>query len=342
MICSIPIANLSGQVSITCLKNAMVPGDVTSTREIAWVDPGGEGEEQLWDFSRVHFTGKINYGEFREDTAEHAPGTKEKTLILSQDGYGYRYRLGQDGCEEIGFANASKMVTMVYSDPVVRMKYPFSYGQHFSDQFSGSNLYNGRSSFDVQGSFSVSADGWGTLVLPDRIIRNALRIKTVRQVLQSGVCGSTRSVSEKYYWYAPGYRYPVCMVGTMESIYGGNDPVTVRSAWIDTDQAETAATASSTAPADPAVMMDETVIVYPNPFSDQLAYRYFLPERVSVSIDLYDLSGKMLLTARNAQDQPAGLHTGMLQCLTPALSPGIYYLRFTFDREVVIRKVVKI
>ena len=99
-------------------------------------------------------------------------------------------------------------MNLVYSDPVVKMKYPFSYGEQFIDHFIGVAYVNETSRIDFFGDNSVSADAYGTLILPDRIIENALRVKSVKKGLQINMCGTADVNIVKYSWYASGYRYP--------------------------------------------------------------------------------------------------------------------------------------
>jgi len=222
------------------------------------------------------------------------------------------------------------------------MKFPFSYGDRFSDPFAGITWYSGRSRNDVTGIYSVEADAYGTLILPDRILGNVLRVKTVRKSLQTSPCGSTVSNSVKYYWYAPGYRYPVMMTGSAESRYGGREPVITKSAWICSNQGTAGSLTSVTPAAGRDGSMESAVFVYPNPFSDRLVYDYFLREQMPVAVELYDLPGKFMISLEKKQIKSEGLHTGTMNSSLTGVPPGVYYLRFTFDKMVVVRKVVKI
>ena len=85
-----------------------------------------------------------------------------------------------------------------------------------------------------------------------------------------------------------------------------------------------------------------SVIVSPNPFSEKLTYNYLLSDQMTVSIELYDSSGKNSGWLAKDQIQTVGLHTGEFSALTYGLTPGVYFIRFTFDKQVVIRKIVKI
>jgi hypothetical protein len=222
------------------------------------------------------------------------------------------------------------------------MKFPLVYGQRFSDPFEGVAWQNETSRIDIAGTYAVTADAFGTLILPDRILKNTLRVRSEKRSLQIGVCGSSQASMVRYTWYAPGCRYPVMMISTTESRYGIKDPVITKHAWVNLEQP---AAGRTTAASDPSMAKNESdhaVIVYPNPFTGMVTYNYFLRQQVPVMVELYDISGRFNLVAERKQQKAEGLHTGTIDATLNGLTPGVYYLRFTFDRQVEVHKIVKI
>lgn len=342
LFCSIFVSTVLGQVTLTFRNNGLVPGDSSRTQEITYIDPGNAGENQLWDFSGIRNTSKTTYCGVKSDPAFSVKDNGGSGMILSEDGYDHTLISSENEYEETGYINTARHQTMVCSDPVVKMKYPFPFGRTFSDAFTGVESYNEKNKVSQEGTYSVTADAYGTLILPDRILKNTLRLKTVMQSLHTGKCGSTQSLVVKYYWYAPGYRYPVLMTGTTENKYGIKDPVIFKHAWLNLDQrsfgspAEDAGVNSQPGPE------GNAVIVFPNPFGEQATYHYFIREQVPVMVELYDMSGKFSICVEKKQLRTEGLHTGTIRPADLGLTPGIYYLRFTLDKEVVVDKVVKI
>lgn len=339
---SFAVSGLFGQVTLTYINNSPLPGDSSSIHEINYVNPGDPGDNQLWDLSGIQFTGKKNFTGVTENPEMKTSGVIDKSLILSDGGFDYTCGSGEKGYAETGYVNHTKKMTLDYIDPLTKMKYPLSYGGHFSDPFAGVAWYNNTTRIDLSGNYNVTADASGTLILPDRILKNTLRIKTVKQSLQIGVCGSTQSNIVKYYWYAPGYRYPVLMVSTTENSYGMKDPVITKTALVNLNQHSAGVFASSSDVANSSETVDNAVIVYPNPFSDQATYNYFLRKKIPVMVELYDMSGKLEVKVEQSQEQSEGLHTGVINAAVLGLRPGVYYLRFTMDKQVVVSKIVKI
>ena len=81
--------------------------------------------------------------------------------------------------------------------------------------------------------------------------------------------------------------------------------------------------------------------IYPNPFIQKLGYSYSLPEQMLVTIELFDMDGKLIKTLLSKQLLSAGMHTGELEANRNELTMGVYYIRFTFGKKVISNKVVK-
>lgn len=339
-------AGLFSQPSLTHNINALKIGDSFAFREIEFHDPGSEGTNQIWDFSKIQYTGKSQVSSMQIPPAQKLNGTGSFNLSLNENGYDFFMNSSGNKLEECGYVNNDLKITLIYSDPVVKMKYPFSYGEQFIDHFIGVAYVNETSRIDFFGDNSVAADAYGTLILPDRIIENALRVKSVKKGLQINMCGTTDVNIVKYSWYAAGYRYPVLNIGIVESRSDEGAPVITKSAFTNTQQInELNAIIGSNIPGKtitPLSQKEVSVIVAPNPFYEKLTYNYFLSEQLSVSIELYDLSGKYSGWLVKDQVQPVGLNTGELDAMKYGLTPGVYFIRFTFDKQVVICKVVKI
>lgn len=339
---SIFLSNAFAQVTLNYTNNGLLPGNPSVTTEIVFIDPGNTGENQLWDFSGIQYTGKTTVSSITGDESLKMQGTNEKNVILSEDGYAYNYLSSETGYKEKGYVNSGKQLTLNYTEPVIRIQYPFSYGQHFSNPFAGVAMFNDNNRIDVTGAYTVSADASGTLILPDRILKNTLRVKTSKQFLQTGMCGSIQSNLVKYCWFAAGYRYPVLTLCVTENIYSGKDPVIVKNGWLNLDQHSTDALTVGVDPKTQGETGENSVIVFPNPFTEKVTYNYFLRKQVPVMVELFDMSGKFNLRIEQKQLQPEGLHSGILDASVLGLPPGVYYLRFMFDKQVLVSKIVKI
>jgi len=335
--------SLFAQTSLTHDNNSLLSGDSFIFKEIQSPDPGNSGSNQTWDFSMIQFTAKNSVSTLSDAPIPIFAGAGSYNLSLGESGYDYFMNSTSNKLEEMGYVNSEKKLTLIYSDPVVKMKYPFSYGDQFTDHFIGVATYNESYTIDFFGDCLVTADAYGTLIMPDKILANSLRVKSVKTGLQINMCGTTDVNIVKYAWYSPGYRYPVLSISTVENKYSSGSTEIIKTAFTNTEQTtEKSALLGSLNPVKQIELQEITVVLSPNPFSEKLTFNYMLPGPLPVSIELYDMTGKQNGWLVKNQPQSQGYHTGELDAATYGLTPGIYFMRFTFDKQVIIRKVVKL
>ncbi len=331
------------QYTLTFSNNGLVPGDSATYRSIRAVDPGTAGPNQIWDFSKIEFTGKDQGTSVKTASGLKTAGVENYNTLLHDGEYDYFMNATANTLEERGYLNNEKKISLVYTDPLVKMKFPFSYADQFTAPFAAVAYYSQDYKIDFTGSYSAAADAFGTLIMPDMVLKNTLRIKSVKSGLQTDRCGTTEVNIVKYSWYAPGFRYPVVSINTVETRRSGSAPEVNITASVNTQQNRDGQTTAGQGGSLPRVeTADVSVILFPNPFRENLTYNYFLRKQLHVSIDLYDMSGKYSARLLKNQLQSEGLHSGELDGLTRGLAPGVYYIRFTFDKQVVINKIVKI
>ena len=163
------------------------------------------------------------------------------------------------------------------------------------------------------------------------------------------MCGTTDVNIVKYNWYASGYRYPLVSINIVDNRPNVGAEQILKTAYTNIQQPiksisingapnSTAAINPNTVNGKPEV----TVVVSPNPFTDKFNYSYLLTEQMAVSIELYTISGKNISWLVKDQLQLPGMQTGEINSMMYNLTPGVYFLRFTFDKQVVISKVVRI
>jgi hypothetical protein len=63
---------------------------------------------------------------------------------------------------------------------------------------------------------------------------------------------------------------------------------------------------------------------------------------MTVSIELYSASGKNNGWLVKSQPQGTGFHTGELDAMMYNLAQGVHFIRFSFNNQVIIRKIVKL
>lgn len=333
----VTISSLSAQTVLTFDNNGLRRGDTITTQEIEYVQPGSAGENQVWDFSGVKLTGKVNKTVIPSDPIERTGGTTDYNLVLKEDDRSYYMSIDENAYVEKGFTTGN--TSIIYSDPIIRLKFPFAFGQTFTDKYLGDAIYSSNTIIPVTGDYTVTADATGTLILPGMIIRNVLRLKVVKNAFQVNPCSITESSVVRYMWYAPGARYPVMGTNYAEHHTTLKEPQIIKAAFINPQDAGLQLVTGDHVY--PHRVADYSVVTYPNPFQEKLEYVYLLRKAVKVTVELLDVSGKELSVIESRAMQAEGLHFGEIDTYSHNLSMGVYYLRFTFGSETYVSKVVK-
>ena len=328
------------QYVLSYKNNALIKGDVILSKEVQYVDPGYAGMNQIWDFSKIKFNGTENSNRILSSPTAKLEDVSEYNILLSEGGREYYMNMTSTDLTEKGYT--AKDITMVYSDPVLKMIYPFTYGESFTDKYVGSALFQGVTKIDLNGDNTVTADAFGTLILPNLTLTNTLRVKVEKTGIEVNPCSSSVVRILKYSWYASGYRYPVLVITTIESKATGQEPVITKSATINVQQPVNTETVGGDTEPLPQAANYIAVSVYPNPFNEKFNFNYFLRKQMPVRIALYDLTGKFTKLVLQSNMQAEGIHTSEIDAVELSLTPGMYYLRFTFENQVVVKKVVKL
>jgi hypothetical protein len=77
--------------------------------------------------------------------------------------------------------------------------------------------------------------------------------------------------------------------------------------------------------------------IYPNPAKSQIAIRYSLPAEIKATIQLFDISGRLVKTLINEEKKPG---TYRLTLNTNTLSAGIYFLSLETEEKRIIERLV--
>lgn len=338
---------LFAQTTLTRSTNGLISGDSYTIREIEFVTPGSDGLNQIWDYFKINYSDKNPVSEIKSNDNLQLSGLGDHNLTLNEGGYNFFLNTTDSKIEEMGYINKEKNMNLVYSNPVLKMKYPFAYGDQFTDPFTAVAYFNENYRIDFSGENKVTADATGTLILPDMVIKDALRVKTQKTGIQVNPCGSVKINISKYAWYATGYRYPVMIITIVENKFSNGKTEIIQTASTNTSQYNSNVSNSSVGSSfngslNASGKNDVSVSLFPNPFSDKITYNYFLRSKLPVSITLFDLAGKYSEQIVQNDMQSEGLHIGSLENVTSKLPAGVYYLRFIFDQQVVVSKVVKL
>ena len=220
-------------------------GDGVLKKRITYMKPGQRGQGVVWDFSDINV---IN--ERSEVTYGKAPDVDD--VIVGKEGgntLNY-YTCRGDTLLMLGYEN--KTMRAKYGRPKALMLLPVKYGDRIKGVYHGTGAYSERIMMRMFGSYETETDAMGTVILPGNdTIRNVVRVH--ERDLASAVClpdidtekelkayvdsmkpfnadsinlylsaDSFAIATEKYLWYAEGYRYPI--IETIMSGIKGKSP----------------------------------------------------------------------------------------------------------------------
>jgi hypothetical protein len=208
-----------------------------------------------------------------------------------------------------------------YPNPLKQIVFPFGYSDTFTDTFT--QIYLDMSGSDyhyINGTNTVTADGYGTLIVDSVPIPDVLRIHSVAMITDSNnLFGVVSRTEHTYRWYAAGKKGFV---------------LTLNMSYFDTTEVVTADYQkqfnynTSVPPAENQL----TLRVYPNPASENIMLD--LPDEMIAQVRILDLSGKVILQLVPNQQ------SNVLLPLT-GITGGQYIIEVTTDkRERVYRKIV--
>ncbi len=117
------------------------------------------------------------------------------TVVVENGGdYGYLFT----SSSEISLmGNYSASSSLIYTDYLKEISYPFTYGDTYTDNFSDGGMGN-------YGTVTTTADGYGTLILPYGTFSNLLRVYYHILYIDTTAAIPDTSFEDLYVWYKPG------------------------------------------------------------------------------------------------------------------------------------------
>ncbi len=200
------------QPTLTKATNAPVAGDTfyAYNADTTGVDSGAAGASITWDMSAlVKVDSDTTF--FLNCTAtpycDSFPGASLAMLNDSDWAYGFS---GTDGVQMIGVYSEGNYLH--FDNPHRISSYPLTYGSTYKDTFTTQLNFMGIDIF-VTGRSTNTADGWGTLKLPNGTFPNVLRVQTTLIQKDSanfmGIPQVTETQTESYSWYMAGFHSPL-------------------------------------------------------------------------------------------------------------------------------------
>ncbi|MBD3636081.1 MAG: T9SS type A sorting domain-containing protein [Crocinitomicaceae bacterium] len=291
-------------------------GDNFTYKRCDWDNnPGGAGAGITWDFSGLVETATANV-DYVDPSTCPSPSSFPNANVAGNWGAGTQYEYFNSNSTSLDREGIYASGTAIpYSDPETILTFPFTYSDSYVDQFSGT--FTSGVVLDRAGSVTVTADGYGTLILPNATIPGVLRVKVSEDY------GDSYNGTEMYHYntdvymfYKPGVHLPVLafthyVQGTTTIDYGN---------FIDDPSLGTAKETDLTA-----------ISIYPNPATDNISFNWNGHQTLIDKIEVYDIAGKLMYTS-NQIVTTIDLST---------FQSGTYFIHFWEGDNREIRKFIK-
>lgn len=197
--------------TISCAANAPRCGDVIKKKPLAFFYTSNRGQGILWDFRNLATDGN------EKDKTEYY--FDEDTVLCSLDSrMVQKLQLLDDSLKLVGYETS--LEKMDYTEPLVMVTYPFSYGSSIVNNYKGVGSYCQTLVMKSSGSQFVEADAEGRVVTVEGdTLNNVIRLHTIRtssvgmysmeDTLFSDTTFIKQEIKEINQWFVRGYRYPL-------------------------------------------------------------------------------------------------------------------------------------
>ncbi len=210
------------------------------------------------------------------------------------------------------------VLRVTYTNPRELMKFPITYGNTFSETFSGTNENLAvTSSMDADGTVDIEADGYGNLILPYTTVQNVLRIRVVTNTDLSFMSTPIGTATDTIYmWYNASTKSRIASY-TISYLNGILN--FTAATYIDQSDLVTGGIGLPE--------FDYSYSFYPNPASDFITFNN---ANDITSVSIYSLDGKAVLSAEL---------TGQKLDISD-LEKGMYLLQYATQGKTYTEKLI--
>lgn len=162
------------------------------------------GRNVTWDYSNLKKSDEtITQWIISPQGIKEAEDYPEATLVEKySDGKYVFLKADESKTYLLGFADEKSKIKIKYPQPILIANRPFSFNNEISETYTSSYSVNGMD-FSGEGTVTIEADGFGTLILPNKTYTNTLRIKITQD--QSDILKQYNSTSKmkviSYVWF---------------------------------------------------------------------------------------------------------------------------------------------
>ncbi len=318
-------AMLMAQPTLQYPQNTPIIGDVVDFQFVSntGLNTGASGANVSWDFSGLTstFGGQINAVDPSQAPAGAQFPTSNVAMSIGDTLFTFALT-NADGYHYLGTQSTTGTFpsVLVYSDPRIFIKFPFTYDDTYFDTYKGVAT-TAVANVHIEALTEIFADAWGTLILPTGTYTNVLRTITVDAEMDSVfVAGnfvkSFDMVRTQYSWFAENSIGPLMSIEIMHNSGGSGSTDTV--AYYTT---------SGTGIDEPMQDPISSLSIFPNPADDHVMIAFETSQDAGVTLSIVNQLGQVVINktvAENMQGRvserldintlPAGIYFASISC----------------------------
>jgi hypothetical protein len=321
------------QPTITDSNVGFVIGEFVLINGCDYVPPGPSGPNQTWDLTALTATSELDWSYIDPASTPNPAPFTGATAAEDRSGQYYYYFTDAMVQQYLGYDGPGAMTTTC-TDRRDDLRFPFSFNDSYTDTYRCTTVvpavgWTSRASAEL----NVTADSYGTLLLPNGIFWNVLRIYTVENRTDStfDVSGAliyaANMTHYHYRYYQPGTHYWLAKINKFLS--GEN--------WDSTAEYNGSLLSMEQNPQ----QYDAQVRIFPSPAADEFQLTALIPGIPENDFEiLLENSYGSLVEKRN-------IHVATGQQLNEVfqvsnLRPGIYFATIGNGGFRVVKKFVKL
>lgn len=268
------------------------------------------GANQTWDYSAINLIANTS-ADFVDATTTPYASDFPNSNIAMNDGVSTAYIYYETSTTEfLDWGLATPQSSSIYSDPLVHLPFPITYGDNVSDNATGT-LYGGTVTRTV--TTTIEGYGYGNLILPGTTLNNILCVKLQQDAIDDLGGGNVLTTSiESYLFLSPNESYTVLWLNEHIDPTGTTRHGYIKSAYVGLQEEVNKG--------------DLVTTVFPNPIQEgeEANLRLQVKEAKIVNIKLIDITGKTVKNIGSTQ-LSTGENTILIE--TESLEAGIYFIQ---------------
>ncbi len=317
------------QITLTEYTSLPEGGDIPLYSHVniqaADIQESSTGANQTWDFS--NFTPNTNSEvEFQFSDASSSsyaslfPTSNLYVFNPASPNYESFILADQDGYRLTGTTTYDQSTTLTITEGWHILKFPMTYNTTYTDSLNGHVSGNSTLSYTRRGNTIMTADGYGSLVLPYGTVDNVLRVKIERTYADYTISTSIPSIEYteiSHYYYSEENRHFIAL--TNELTVSG---FTVQSVL----QYQTEATLTTLGTND--FIPNQELSLYPNPAINQFTVKNI---EENSTIEIVDINGRIVKTITQNTNNAIDI---------TELTSGYYMVQINGNHGKTVKKLV--